>query len=162
MKLCNDHQLKRWLQINEEYMTEESDNEEGGFSTHRPWWRSHSNRKHCVCAVVKLLECFIAMVMFASLRMHSHLSFRVKQNWNWTRKKSVISSENSGWNLCGLRAPLLKVLPRGLFHLNLLRYVKCSVMQNFAYSAFSLLCTVISMFIFVVIITEQINFYTSA
>ena len=53
-------------------MTEESDNEEGGFSTHRPRWRSHSNRKHCVCAVVKPLECFIvyAMVMYASLRTY--------------------------------------------------------------------------------------------
>ena len=53
MKLCSEKELKRWQQISEHYMTEESDNEEGGFSMHKPRWRSNSN------GIIKLYVCTI-------------------------------------------------------------------------------------------------------
>ena len=54
MKHCSEKELKRWQQISEHYMTEESDNEEGGFSMHRPQWRSNSNGIYYVVVLKKM------------------------------------------------------------------------------------------------------------
>jgi len=43
MRLCkSDKEMKYWKQLNEHCMTEESDDEEGAFRTHKPMWRSQS------------------------------------------------------------------------------------------------------------------------
>ena len=44
LKYCKTNkEMKYWKQLDEQYMTEESDDDEGAFRTHKPMWRSQSS-----------------------------------------------------------------------------------------------------------------------
>ena len=44
LKHCKTNkEMKYWKQLDEQYMTEESDGDEGAFRTHKPMWRSQSS-----------------------------------------------------------------------------------------------------------------------
>ena len=44
LKHCKTNkEMKYWKQLDERYMTEESDDDEGAFRTHKPIWRSQSS-----------------------------------------------------------------------------------------------------------------------